>query len=120
MNFKTVKRIKLYMIENNLKLSDFAKNLGISPSYLSRILNFKRGITDSFINKLVEATNLDFEYWTGHKRELDFEAINRYIRVHQSELENIDTANLPLPLRDLIDVITNKKADNKKTHKKIA
>lgn len=120
MNFKAVKRIKAYMKENNLKLSEFSKTLGISSSYLSRILNFKRGITDSFIDKLVEATDLEFEYWTGHKKELDFEEINRYIRIHQSELEKIDTENMPIAIKDLLDIIACRQDNKKQEKKKIA
>ncbi|WP_297523156.1 helix-turn-helix transcriptional regulator [uncultured Clostridium sp.] len=113
MNFKAVKRIKSYMKENKLKLSEFSKTLGISSSYLSRILNFKRGITDNFIEKLVDATSLDFEYWTGHQKELNFDEIDRYIRVHQSELEKIDTKDMPLAIKELLDVIASRQANKK-------
>lgn len=120
MNFKAVKRIKAYMKENNLKLSEFSKTLGISSSYLSRILNFKRGMTDSFVDKLVEATNLDFEYWAGHKKELNFDEINRYIRIHQSELEKIDAKDMPVAVKDLLDIIASRQDDKKQEKKKIA
>ena len=109
MNFKAVKRMKSYMKENKLTALKFSKMLGVSPSYLSRILNFKRGLTDDFVSKLVRTTNLDNEFWTGHKTELNTDEINKFISLHRDELENLNLTGLPTTVQDLLNIISGNK-----------
>jgi DNA-binding XRE family transcriptional regulator len=53
---KLVQEIKMYKSENNLTGRQMAKKLNISPQYLVDIEKRRRGISDNFLQKLIELT----------------------------------------------------------------
>jgi HTH-type transcriptional regulator/antitoxin HigA len=56
-----IELLKYLMVENKLKSTDLAKDLGISKSLFSDILNFRRGLSKEVIRKLAERFNVSQE-----------------------------------------------------------
>ena len=52
-NHERIERIKYLIKELNLKQRDFAERIGVDTSNLSKYLNGKLPINDSFVNRLV-------------------------------------------------------------------
>ena len=52
-NHERIERIKYLIKELNLKQRDFAERIGVDTSNLSKYLNGKLPIKDSFVNSLV-------------------------------------------------------------------
>ena len=53
------KALQHYLIDHDLTQADFAKTLGISTSYLSELLNGRRGISLNILFSIAEKTAMD-------------------------------------------------------------
>ena len=53
------KAIQHYLIDHDLTQGDFAKTLGISTSYLSELLNGRKGIPLNILLSIAEETAID-------------------------------------------------------------
>ena len=53
------KAIQHYLIDHDLTQGDFAKTLGISTSYLSELLNGRKGISLNILFSIAEETAMD-------------------------------------------------------------
>lgn len=53
------KAIQHYLIDHDLTQGDFAKTLGISTSYLSELLNGRKGIPLNILFSIAEETAMD-------------------------------------------------------------
>lgn len=53
------KAIQHYLIDHDLTQGDFAKTLGISTSYLSELLNGRKGIPLNILFSIAEETAID-------------------------------------------------------------
>lgn len=51
--------VQHYLIDHDLTQGDFAKTLGISTSYLSELLNGRKGIPLNILFSIAEATAMD-------------------------------------------------------------
>ena len=60
MNTQQAKALKIYLILNDMTVSEFAKKLGVSQSFLSFVINGKKKLTDNLIKKFREN---GFELW---------------------------------------------------------
>lgn len=60
MNKQQAKALKIYLILNDMTVSEFAKRLGVSQSFLSFVINGKKAITTNLIKKFREN---GFELW---------------------------------------------------------
>lgn len=64
-------------------LRSFAKSLGLSPSFLSKILNGKRRITDSTFQKITTSLNLD------SKRIASFQVVEKETSEHEINFRDL-------------------------------
>ena len=53
------KALQHYLIDHDLTQGDFAKTLGISTSYLSELLNGRKGIPLNILFSIAEETAMD-------------------------------------------------------------
>lgn len=53
------KAVKHYLIDHDLTQGDFAKTLGISTSYLSELLDGRKGISLKILFSIAEETGID-------------------------------------------------------------
>lgn len=53
------KAVKHYLIDHDLTQGDFAKTLGISASYLSELLDGRKGIPLNILFSIAEETAID-------------------------------------------------------------
>lgn len=53
------KAVKHYLIDHDLTQGDFAKTLGISASYLSELLDGRKGIPLNILFSIAEETAMD-------------------------------------------------------------
>lgn len=53
------KAVKHYLIDHDLTQGDFAKTLGISTSYLSELLDGRKGIPLNILFSIAEETAID-------------------------------------------------------------
>lgn len=53
------KALQHYLIDHDLTQADFAKTLGISTSYLSELLNGRKGIPLNILLSIAEETAMD-------------------------------------------------------------
>ena len=54
MNTQQAKALKIYLILNDMTVSEFAKKLGVSQSFLSFVINGKKALTTNLIKKFRE------------------------------------------------------------------
>ena len=77
-----IQLVKLLMSEHNLKAKDLSEILGLSKGTVSKILNYKVGLSKPIIRKLSA-------YF-----KISQESLNRHYPLHTSE--NRDSSSLPL------------------------
>ena len=54
MNKQQAKALKIYLTLNDMTVSEFAKKLGVSQSFLSFVMNGKKALTNNLIKKFRE------------------------------------------------------------------
>lgn len=53
------KALQHYLIDHDLTQGDFAKTLGISPSYFNELMNGRKGVSISNMFSIAEETHMD-------------------------------------------------------------
>ena len=53
------KALQHYLIDHDLTQADFAKTLGISPSYFNKLMNGRKSISISNMFSIAEETHMD-------------------------------------------------------------
>lgn len=53
------KALQHYLIDHDLTQAEFAKTLGISPSYFNELMNGRKGVSISNMFSIAEETHMD-------------------------------------------------------------
>lgn len=76
--------LKLYIKNKNITLKDISDGINISYSYFSDILNGRRALTETYINKILEFLNLK-DYDELKKKSGDSKKIIKYLKQYMKK-----------------------------------